>query len=393
MRKNKKYLRKKRAKRIVKASLISLLSLVVVLVASAAFYVNFLLNKVDYDHDDPTYESIAIETDDHGNIKIPGELSDATKPTSSSGTGGSEEEPVEEPVEEPDPEATPVPDDEASKIADEAKGYVNDDTPIASSKDVINILLIGVDSRVPGRNGNSDVMMLLSINRQKKTITLSSLMRDMYVAIPGVGNTKLNHANAISGPALLLQTVRQNFKVDVNHYMMVDFYSMATIVDTLGGVTINVSEAERPLVNSSVRETNRQQGREIESGLLASSGTVNLTGAQTVGYSRIRYVGNADFGRTQRQRTVMTAIFNKVKGSSVGTLNNLVNVILPLVKTNLSKGDILTYMTWMPQAASYPIQQIQIPANGQYRHGTIGGLSYLIPNIPENRKILHNAIY
>ncbi len=379
MRKNKKYLRKKHAYKAVKITLISITALVVVVVAAAGLYVNHLLNQVDYADSDETFEPPAFETDANGNIIMPGE---STKPEE---TGGATDD-LGEPAETLDPS-------QVEDVAKEAEDLANDQTPLQNSPDVINVLLIGVDARTPGQLTNSDVMMLLSVNKAKKTITLSSLMRDMYVAIPGVGNTKLNHANAIGGPDLLLKTVRDNFRINVSNYMLVDFYSMARIVDVLGGVTVTVTEEEVPHINSSVRLTNEKQGLPRDQGLLSSAGTHNLTGAQAVGYSRIRYVGNADFGRTQRQRTVMTAIFNKVKGSSITTLNNLALTILPQVRTNISKTELLSYMALVPQAASYPMKQLQIPAQGSFSFATIGGMSYLLPDLKANRDLLASTIY
>lgn len=379
MRKNKGAARRRKAKSTIKILLILVLALVVLAVGAAGFYVNYLLNQIDYEDEDETVQSVSYETDGHGNIII--------------GSENGIDEGVNGNGEEPD-ESYEIIDDEAAKtIADGAKDVAEDDSPIHTSSDVVNILLIGVDARTPGQLTNSDVMMLLSINRAKQTITMSSLMRDMYVSIPGVGNTKLNHANSLGGPNLLLQTVRQNFRVDVSEYILVDFYQMANIVDILGGVTVTVSEAEVPHINSSVRMTNQISGRPADEGLLQSSGTVRLTGPQAVGYSRIRYVGNADFGRTQRQRTVMTAIFNQIRGSSLATLNQLATSILPEVKTNISRSDILGYMTLIPQAASYPITQLQIPANGSFSFATIGGLSYLVPDIQANRDLLRQTIY
>lgn len=390
MRKNKKSAtRLRKAEKVIRITLISLVSLVVVVVGVAGLYVNNLLNKVDYDHDDPTQELVSYETDPNGNIIMPDE--NGTTTGSSEDLSGELGEPT--PTVEPEDTAPPINDEEVAKAAEEAQNAISDGAPIMSSSNVINILLIGVDARTAGQVTNSDTMILISINKTKKQITMSSLMRDMYVAIPGVGNTKLNHANAIGGPSLLLKTVQENFKVQVNEYVMVDFYSMANIVDILGGVTVNVTAEELPYVNNSVRETNRQQGNPTDQGLLQSSGTVTLTGAQAVGYARIRKIGNADFGRTQRQRTIMTAIFNNVKGSSIGTLNNLANSILPQVKTNISKNTLLGYMALIPSAANYPITQLQIPANGSYTSAMIGGLSYLVPNIASNRSLLHSTIY
>ena len=358
-----------RGSNIVIAILIAFVVLIVAGVITVSLYVNNLLGKVNYD-EGTISSSDSLATDVYGNIIDSDDLAagDNTDET----------------------EYSKLDDDEAASIASSAEGALDDD-PILSADNVINVLLIGSDTREAGTGGRSDTMILASINRTKKQITLTSLMRDMYVNVPGYGNTKLGHANAYGGPALLLDTVKQNFKVDVEDFALVDFYSLADIIDILGGVSIYVEPGEVKYINDSVRGTNASSGRNAPE--LHESGQVLLTGAQAVGYSRIRYYGAADFGRTERQRTVLTVLLSRFMGASIGELSRVLNAVLPNVTTNLSKSDLLSYVPLLAGASGYDIVQLQIPYEGSFYGANINGLDVLVPDVAANRAKIRETLY
>ena len=106
---------------------------------------------------------------------------------------------------------------------------------------VTNVLLIGNDSRDAGEDGRSDAMILLSISNETKTIHLTSLLRDMYVDIPGHDGNRLNAAYAYGGSKLLMETIEENFDIEVNRYMLVNFQAFANLVDAVGGVELDVT--------------------------------------------------------------------------------------------------------------------------------------------------------
>ncbi|MDI9497170.1 MAG: LCP family protein [Bacillota bacterium] len=358
----------RRRKRLLPKVLLGLLAVVVLLIGVIALYVNNLLNKIEYE-DEFTVPTISgAVTDEHNNLIIP-ELDPADHdalPT----------------------EYAPLSDSDLAIIAEDVLAASEDDTELMSDSNVINIMLIGTDNRERGQYRLSDSMILLSINRSKGKIVMTSLMRDIYAHIPGRGNTKLNAAVAVGGPNLLLQTVRNTFKIDVQQYMMVDFYSLAEIIDVLGGISINVSAAEVSEINKHVRQF--APGRE----LLSGSGQMLLNGPQAVGYARIRKVGHADFQRTERQRTVLTQIINKTKSSSVATLNNLLNSILPRIQTNISKGTFLEYLTIAPTVLNYQVSQLRIPAQGAYTGASFPGIGdSLVIDINKAREALFSSIY
>ena len=155
----------------------------------------------------------------------------------------------------------------------EADLQQNLETEIKDSKDVLNILLIGTDRRQENWHGNSDSIILASINRQKKQIILTSIMRDTYAAIPGSGNGKINRAHALGGGPLLVQTVEQNLKVDIDYYASVNFNGFMNVIDVIGGIPMYVSPAEVPVANMYIKEINRLNGLPETSGMLPESGT------------------------------------------------------------------------------------------------------------------------
>ncbi len=261
-------------------------------------------------------------------------------------------------------------------------------TPIASSSDVYNILLIGVDNRAGSNwNGNSDTMILLTINNAKQRIYMTSFMRDTYVNIPGYGARKLNAAHAVGGGPLLCQTIEQNFRVNVNAYARVNFYSMIEIIDAIGGVDLTISADEARVANNYIREMCNGVGVDPKE-YYVSEGSLHLNGMQAVAYMRIRYVGS-DYARTQRQRTVLTLMFQKLKGMDIGSINNFLNTALPLVTHNIP-GDkmtslILNVLTYL----SYPLEQYRVPFDGHF----VSQNYNLLPDFNYTVNLLQQILY
>ena len=204
---------------------------------------------------------------------------------------------------------------------------------IAQTDDVKNVLLIGADRRSMSENGRSDSMILMSVNRKTGKIHITSLMRAMYVCIPrSDGNVwgMLNAAYSWGGPNLLIDTIEMNFRIKVDHYMIVDFTAFETAINLVDGVEVELTEREASVINS-------QSHKKVSSGLQ------KLDGHQALIYAQTRNIDN-DFKRTNRQRTVIYALLDKVPGQSVGTLISLANEILPYVNTNLTNTEIMGYI-------------------------------------------------
>lgn len=254
----------------------------------------------------------------------------------------------------------------------------NASIPLMYDQDVFNILLIGSDTRTSDGNGRSDTMILVSINKKTQKIVETSLLRDMYVGIPGVSDgTRLNAAFAYGGANLLMKTVEQNFKVKVEKYASVDFFSFINLVDRVGGVTINISADEVRVANDYVKEINRLKGLPKDSGLFTKSGEQTVDGKKALAYARIRYVGNADWERTDRQRIVLNQLLTKLKGLNFVQLNDMLNSFLPEVKTNLSRGELFTLVLSMPAYSNYGVVSWHVPQPGSYYSLKIGASDML----------------
>lgn len=245
-----------------------------------------------------------------------------------------------------------------------------------TSETVYNVLLIGSDRRDASWYGNSDSMILASVNESTKTIHLTSFMRDLYAVIPGFGAQKLNAAYAHGAGPLLVQTIEENFKIDINNYASVDFNSMATIIDMIGGVNLDIYQEEADYLNSSI-------------GTSFSAGNVHMNGTEAVAYSRIRYVGKYDYERTSRQRRVLEQIFLQAKTMSLTQLNDFANAVLPYITHNLSETDLLSKIAKIPEWIQYDLVMDRVPYDGLYSN--LG--EQLVPDYPATIERLHNNIY
>ena len=177
--------------------------------------------------------------------------------------------------------------------------------PITSDGSVYNVVLVGLDTTTEDFIGNSDSMILISINYRLKQISMISLMRDTYVDIPGIGYRKLNASYPNGAGPLLCETITENYKVQVDRYVTVDFGNMIDIIDAIGTIEITFTEKEAENANKSIRQQCRILGLNKKEYLIPGEGTYECNGMQAVAYARIRKVGNADYQRTERQREVL----------------------------------------------------------------------------------------
>lgn len=272
------------------------------------------------------------------------------------------------------------------------KNMEDKSTSVLSDKNVFNILLIGTDNRKVGENSRSDAMILLSINKKSKTITSASLLRDIYLQIPGKNNNRLNAAYAYGGPSLLMNTIEQNFKVSVDRYASVDFYVFMDIIDAVGGVTIEVTKEEIPIINNYLAELNSLRGEKEGTDYLQEAGVLMLNGKQALAYARNRYIGT-DFERTARQRRVLNEALQKVKKLNLIQLNSLLNKLLPQITTNLTEGEIFSMILSIPKYAGYKMDQSHIPVDNSYQFMRIRGMDVITLNFDKNIKILQEQLY
>lgn len=250
------------------------------------------------------------------------------------------------------------------------------------NKEVINIALFGGDGRNEKDVSRSDSIMILSIDKTHKKLKLSSIMRDTYVDIHGHGMTKLNHAYAYGGPELAIRTINENFNLNIRDYAFVNFDSFEKVVDTIGGVDIELNQSEVNEINKNV------QGSSIK-----GPGMNHLNGKQALAYSRIRKIGNGDYERTERQRRVMQEIFDKGKNIGITKYPEVVDSVFPYVETSFSKMDIVKLGSYGLTNNIRTLEQNRFPKD-EHSHGQfIGEVWYLVTDLEKTEKEIHNFIY
>lgn len=283
----------------------------------------------------------------------------------------------------------------ASDLGINTQVYTEDKKDVTDQ--YVNILLLGTDLRNPDGSSRSDSNMIATIDKKHNTIKLSSLMRDMIVDMEGRGpmqglnQDRLNSAYEHGGPQEAVKVVNENFKMNIKDFVRVDFQGLEKIIDALGGVEINVDEDEIPVLNSYERQLSGIEN--VKDTPVTKAGKQLLNGRQAVGYSRIRYVGDNDFQRTERQRTVLTEIFNKLSKQSLLDINNDLGEFLPNVETSLDKGTILDLAKYVITNKVKTVKQLRIPIDGHNFTQYVNNTYFLGWDKKENLEALHKFIY
>lgn len=227
--------------------------------------------------------------------------------------------------------------DSNDELTDDTKNILGEYTTIA---------LFGVDNRSNGnyKSGNSDVIMIARIDNETKEVKLVSVYRDTMLNMMDEDNkeaySKANAAYNMGGPEQAVRMLNVNLDLDIKEYVAFDFNAVAEAIDLLGGVEVEISTAEAVAMQGYQDEVAGMTDKDNE--LLYQGGTYNLDGVQAVAYARVRYVGNGDFERTERQRLVVNKMVEKALASDLGTINELIDTVFPEIKTSLSKAEILS---------------------------------------------------
>ncbi|MBS4536641.1 LCP family protein [Clostridium sp. D2Q-14] len=244
------------------------------------------------------------------------------------------------------------------------------------NSDVKNIALFGIDQEEESKErGRSDAIMILTVDDKHNKLKLSSIMRDSYVNIDGKGQDKINHAYAYGGPELAIKTINQNFNLNIKDYATVNFSTLPKIIDVVGGIEIDIKDYE------------------VSRAGVSNAGLQTLNGEQALKYSRIRYAGNGDFERTERQRTVLMSLFDKVKSRSLSSNITLANEILPMVKTNLSNSKIIGIGTDVLTNGSIVLETERFPKDGYHDDQKIDGVYYLAFDEEATIQQMHDYIF
>jgi len=235
--------------------------------------------------------------------------------------------------------------------------------------------------------------MIISINKTTNQVKATSILRDTYLKIEGTQDNRINYAYAWCGPKLLIDTIEKNFRVKIDNYVQVDFSSFQKLIDLVGGVQVTLTKAEANELNNNYGTYFGEVGtKQTGSRVTFRVGTMTLNGTCALGYSRIRHI-DSDFGRTERQRTVMTSLMNSVKHSNLGTMINVAGEIFPLITTDLSQSQLLGFAKDFSALTSNTLQQCHLPADDAYKSETIRQMSVLVPDIEKNKKVLWKFIY
>lgn len=267
----------------------------------------------------------------------------------------------------------------------------NIEEDIKSNKN-INIALFGLDRRKDNEPARSDSIMIASIDLKTKEINLVSLLRDTLVDIKGHKKDKLNHAYAYGGAELALDTINTNFDLDIDKYLAVDFYSLAKVIDIIGGVDIDLKDYEVEEINKNLVELNKIEELDKKADYIKGSGIKTLNGRQAVAYSRIRKKGNGDYERTERQRNVLKGLLKKYEEKEKDEQFEMAMAIIGKVSTNIPINDIKKLKSIINENINFKVSQNMIPYEGSFKSTTYKGMWCIEANMEDNIRVLHKYI-
>lgn len=255
-------------------------------------------------------------------------------------------------------------------------------------EDIVNILLVGVDTRGEFEDARTDSMIIATVDPINNKVKLASLMRDMYVEIPGRGYRKINAAFELGGIELLKKTIKYNFGLSIDKYAAIDFKGFQDLIDIMDGIEVDIKDYEVNETNKYIEEVNGSS-----STLLQGPGLQKLNGQQALSYSRIRKVGNNDYERTERQRRVLSLLLAKLKDTKVTSYPKLYSTISPYIRTNIEFNSMLKLVYTVYKMNNYTPESFRIPVDNHFKDTKVSGMSVLIPELKYNAKELFKFIY
>lgn len=389
--------------RILLIVLLSLLALFLVLALTVAAMFKHYYGQMNYESVDESIPSLTEqeiseilndlygdESETEGSEMDPADLSrleESMNQLISGGTSADESEeseesyviviPPESSDEEPPQESSQTPSNDPSE---NTSSYVPSiSIPSVEPSDVpregiSNVLVLGLDSAATGRP-RSDTMIVVTVNEETKKITLTSILRDTYVTIPGYSSNRINASYAFGGVALLKKTIKQNFDIDIDRYVAIDFAAFRQIIDILGGIELELTEKDCKNV---FPDQNKP------------AGTYKLTANEALTYARWRK-GSDDFDRTSRQRTVMLTVIDRMLNMSFSELTAVMDQTLPLVTTDLTESDCISILFNAVDLADYKFASSRIPYKGTWSYARINGMSVITLDLEKNRKLFYES--
>lgn len=287
--------------------------------------------------------------------------------------------------------------------SEDVSGFTVEEGELLQDSKVLNVMLFGEDNHGEDEHGRSDTMIMLSIDNRHKKLKLTSFQRDTYVYIPDYGYNKINSSYTYGGAKLSIQTIEANFGIKIDRYAVVDFDSFIEIIDTLGGIDMELTQDEIDYINYQMYKNNQAS---TPTTITDAPGTVHLTGQQALWYARNRGLsigedGNEigidgdDWDRTSRQRKLLETVFESMKGADLAQIVSIVSSIGPLVTTNLKKDEITALVTRSLTYLQYDVEQYYIPEEGlwYYDDNTSAGSVIRIADMEAQRYAFAEFIY
>ncbi len=268
---------------------------------------------------------------------------------------------------------------------------------------VLNVMLFGEDNNHGDKYGRTDTMIMLSIDNIHKKIKLTSFQRDTYVYIPGNGYDKINASYTLGGAKLSIQTIEANFGIKIDRYAVVDFESFIKIIDTLGGIDMEVTQDEIDYINYQMYKNDQT---DTATTITDAPGNVHLNGQEALWYARDRGltkgeddneigIDGDDWDRTSRQRKLLETLFDSMKSADLGQIVSIVSSIGPLITTNLKKDEITALVSNALTYLKYDVEQYYVPEEGlwYYDDDTPSGSVIRIADMEKQRIAFAKFIY
>lgn len=264
------------------------------------------------------------------------------------------------------------------------------DEKLSKYDGITNIALFGIDA-TEGNNGRSDAIMIATIDKIHKKLKLTSIMRDSYVDIQGHGKDKINHAYAFGGHELALKTLNENFDLNIKDFATVNFSSLPKMIDAVGGIELDIRSDELQYINNYIDHINNIN--KTDSPHITSTGVQHVNGTQSLAYCRIRYTSGGDGERTERQRVVLSKLFEKFTKISPSKYPSVLNELMPMITTNLSSSEILGLATTVASMGGSGLEQERFPKDNYSNGEMINNIYYLTFDKNTTVKQIHDYIF
>lgn len=253
---------------------------------------------------------------------------------------------------------------------------------------IINVLLVGMDARSYETNSRSDTIILASYNKQTHSVKLTSFLRDTWVHLPEYGWSKINSATAYGGVGLLVNTLNENFDLDIQHYVQLRFEDFEDAINILGGIDVELTKSEINYINNKLHTEDRDWKNDVK----AEPGLVHLNGVQALWHCRNRSIGDGDFKRTERQREVLEIMLNKALTMDLTQITRMIYEMKDHVDMNVPVSTIVSLAKDALSSNDVTIESHKIPFDNKFKFTNKYGASVIEVDIEETTDELHRII-